>query len=292
MARPNWYKSSVAPVHFRFANGTVYSPMTIIDIARPNTTIASRYLVAALLPLAMAIALALVGAFGSYVVMGLPLRLLHFSTTSLVIGAVAFILLGSLRRYVFAGALPFWTTIFVAMATAPLGGLIIQQSLRLWVPQALRHVSFGELTAQVLLINLFIGTVTWVLLRKPGEHVDGTPSHAQPAQVSDASRAVRAKLPLALRQAPIVALSAEDHYVRVRTDRGQALILMNFANAVAALGPDAGVRIHRSHWVSRALAAKTTTSGSRNGIRVDDDTVLPVSRAGRKLLNDLHEPSA
>jgi hypothetical protein len=292
MARPNWYKSNVAPVHFRFANGTVYSPMTIIDLARPNTTIASRYLLAALLPLLMAIALAVVGAFGSYVVMGLPLRLLHFSTTSLVIGAVAFILLGSLRRYVFAGALPFWITIFVAVATAPLGGLIIQQSLRLWVPQALRHVSFGELTAQVLLINLVIGTVTWVLLRKTGERVDGTPSRAQPAQVSDVSRAVRAKLPLALRQAPIVALSAEDHYVRVRTDRGQALILMNFANAVAALGPDAGVRVHRSHWVSRALAAKTTASGSRNGIRLDDDTVLPVSRAGRKLLNELQEPSA
>jgi LytTr DNA-binding domain len=291
MAGPNWYKSSVAPVQFRFANGTVYSPMTIIDLAQPNTTIASRYLVAALLPLAMAVALALVGAFGSYVAMGLPLRLLHFSTTSLVIGAVAFILLGSLRRYVFAGSLPFWTTIFVATTTAPLGGLIIQQSLRLWVPQALRHVSFGELTAQVLLVNLFIGTVTWILLRKPGERVDGTPSHAQPAQVSDVSRVVRAKLPLALRQAPIVALSAEDHYVRVRTDRGQALILMNFANAVAALGPGAGVRIHRSHWVSRALATKTTTSGSRNGIRVDDDTVLPVSRAGRKLLNELHEPS-
>jgi hypothetical protein len=38
----------------------------------------------------MAIALAVVGAFGSYVVMGLPLRLLHFSATSLAIGAGAF----------------------------------------------------------------------------------------------------------------------------------------------------------------------------------------------------------
>jgi hypothetical protein len=291
MAWPNWYSSSVAPVHFGFANGMDYSPMTIIELARPNTTIASRYLLAAVLPLLVAIALAVVGAFGSYVAMGLPLRLLHFCSTSFVIGAVAFIVLGSLRRYVFGDALPLWTAILVAMATAPLGGLIIQQSLRLWVPQALRHVSFGELTAQVLLINLFIGTMTWVLLRKPRGRVDGTPGHAQPAQAGDVSRAVRAKLPLALRQAPIVALSAEDHYVRVRTDRGQALILMNFANAVAALGPDAGVRIHRSHWVSRALAAKTTTSGSRKGIRVDD-TVLPVSRAGRKLLDELHEPSA
>jgi hypothetical protein len=266
--------------------------MTIIDLARPAMTIRSRYVLAALLPLLTAIALAVVGAFGSYVAMGLPLRLLHFSTTSLVIGAVAFVLLGSLRRHVFAGVLPLWATIFVAMATAPLGGLLIQQSLGLWVPQALRHVSFGELTAQVLLINLFIGAATWVLLRKPGERVDGTPSGAKPADVSEVSGAVRAKLPLALRHAPIVALSAEDHYVRVHTDCGQALILMNFANAVAALGPDAGVRIHRSHWVSRMLAAKTTTSGSRNGIRVDEDTVLPVSRAGRKLLRELHEPSA
>lgn len=292
MARPNWYKSSVAPVHLGFANGTVYSPMTIIELARPNTTIGSRYLLAALLPLLVAIALAVVGAFGSYVVMGLPLRLLHFCTTSLVLGAVAFVVLGSLRRYVFAGGLPLWTAIVVAVATAPLGGFVIQESLRLWVPQALRHVSFGELTAQVLLVNLFISTVTWVMLRKPGEAVQAPPGPARQAPGTDASRAVRAKLPLALRQAPILALSAEDHYVRVHTDRGQALILMNFADAVAALGRDAGVRIHRSHWVSRALAVKPATSGSRNGIRIDEATILPVSRAGRKLVKELQEQPA
>jgi hypothetical protein len=264
--------------------------MTIIDLVRPNAATASRYLPVALLPLAMAIILAVVGAFGSYVVMGLPLRLLHFSATSLAIGALTFTLTVSLRRYVFADALPFWTTIFVALATAPLGGVIVQQSLRLCAPQVLRYVSLGELTAQVLLINLFIGAVAWVLLRQPGEGVEGTSRDAQPARADDVSREVRAKLPLALRQAPIVALSAEDHYVRVRTDRGQALILMNLANAVAALGPRTGVRIHRSHWVSRALAVET--SGSRHGIRIDDDTVLPVSRAGRKLLNELRKPSA
>src|SRR4051812_46356473 len=85
MARPNWYKSSTARVYFGFANGTVYSPMTIIDLPRPNAATAPRYLLAALLPLAVAVALAIVGAFGSYVVMGLPLRLLHFLATSLAI---------------------------------------------------------------------------------------------------------------------------------------------------------------------------------------------------------------
>jgi DNA-binding LytR/AlgR family response regulator len=73
--------------------------------------------------------------------------------------------------------------------------------------------------------------------------------------------------------------------VRVRTDRGQALILTKLASAIIALGPDAGVRIHRSHWVAHELAA--AACGSRHDIRVDADTVLPVSRAGRKLLNKL-----
>ena len=61
--------------------------MTIIDLVRPKATLASRYFSFALLPLVVAIALAIVGGFGSYVAMGLPVRLLHFSATSLAIGA-------------------------------------------------------------------------------------------------------------------------------------------------------------------------------------------------------------
>jgi hypothetical protein len=277
-------------VHFGFANGTDYSPMTILDLVLPRATVVSRYFPAVLLTLAVAIALAVVGAFGSYVAMGLPIRLLHFSATSLAICALAFALSETLRRCVFSGTLPFWATIVVALAAAPLGALIVQQSLGLLAPHSLRYVSFGELTAQVLLINVLIGAVTWVLLRRPREAPQATRKDAQPAHAGNASRELRAKLPVALRQAAIVALSAEDHYVRVRTDRGQVLILMNLANAISALGPTAGVRIHRSHWVSRSLAATAASSG-RHGIKIDHDTVLPVSRAGRKLLCGLHEQS-
>lgn len=264
--------------------------MTIIELVRPNATLASRYFSFTLLPLVVAVALAVVGAFGSYVAMGLPVRLVHFSATSLAIGALAFALSESLRRCVFAGALPFWGAIVVAVTTAPLGALIVQQSLRLWAPHALRYVSLGELTMQVTLINLFIGAMTWVLFRQPHEPVERPSEDAHPAYAGDASREFRAKLPIALRHATIVSLSAEDHYVRVRTDRGQALILMKLASAISALGPDAGVRIHRSHWVAHAPAA--AACGSRHGIRVDADTVLPVSRAGRKLLNKVLEESA
>ena len=40
-----------------------------------------------------------------------------------------------------------------------------------------------------------------------------------------------------------------------------------------------------------AQKSAVETGGNRHGIRIDDDTVLPVSRAGRKLLNDLRQNS-
>jgi hypothetical protein len=86
-------------------------------------------------------------------------RLLHFSATSLAIGAAAFTVSAALRRYLFPNGQPLWATIFTALALAPPGAVVVQQSLRLFAPQALPYVSLGELTAQVLTINLFIGTI-------------------------------------------------------------------------------------------------------------------------------------
>jgi hypothetical protein len=260
--------------------------MTFASIDRPHASTRSLHLAIAALPLAMAIALALLGAFGSYVSMGLPLRLLHFSAIALAIGAPAFAVSAALRRYVFKDAQPLWAAILIAAALAPPGAVIVQQSLRLFAPRVLPHVSIGELTAQVLLINLIVGTIAWALLRQTGKFEAGAPARAEP-RIVPASGALRAKLPIPLRHAAILALSAEDHYVRVRTDRGQALVLMNLADAIAALGSDAGVRIHRSHWIARDAAAGVTARSSRSGVRLEDATILPISRAGRKLLNEL-----
>jgi hypothetical protein len=268
----------------------VYSPMTIIDHIRPNAAGTPPRLLVLVLPLAIAIALAVVGAFGSYVAMELPVRLLHFLAIGLAIGTLAFGLSAFLRRYVFAGALPFWASVAVASAIAPAGGLLVQQALTISAPHALRHVSFSELTGQVLLVNLVVGTVSWLLLRPAKGRVE-SPAQTRPEQADDAAREIRTKLPVAQRQAKILALSAEDHYVRVHTDRGQALILINLSRAVDALGPDTGVRIHRSYWVANAVALQMTGIG-RKGLRLDDTTVFPVSRAGRRLLKEFRARSA
>ena len=255
--------------------------MTMTGLVRPGSSASPRQVATLALPIAAAIGLAAVGAFGSYVAMPFPLRLVHFLCTALCIGTAAALITAALRRYVFAGGLPLWASLGVAVVTAPLGAAVVLQSLHILSPLALRYVSFGELTGQVLLVNLLVGGVR-LLLAKRGAAVTEADRAASPPRV-DAPSELREKLPFALRQAAIVALSAEDHYVRVHTDRGQALILMDLTGAIAALGPQAGVRIHRSHWAARSQL----TNLNREGVRIDAETVLPVSRAGRKLLKEL-----
>ena len=266
---------------------TLFSPMTFAD-APSSTTARRRWLPASVaLVIAVAGTLAVLGAFGTYVSMPLPLRLLHFFSVALVIGGLVHALSQSARRFVFDGALPFWAVLVIAAVAAPPGAWIVQQSLALWAPISLRYVGYPELTMQVLALNMLIGSVAWALRQRVG--TSAIARDAAPA-LEHGSLDLRAKLPAHCRHASILALSAEDHYVRVRTDRGDGLILMNFTTAIEALGNGAGVRIHRSHWVSRRVATEAVANGRRKGhqtIRVDDDTLLPVSRAGRKLLNDL-----
>jgi DNA-binding LytR/AlgR family response regulator len=131
-----------------------------------------------------------------------------------------------------------------------------------------------------------------MLIPRAEPRIDDQATALSPDQPGDAARELaarelRAKLPLPQRQARILALRAEDHYLRVHTDRGQALILMNLSSAVDALGPEAGIRIHRSHWIAKEVALETARIG-RGGIKLDDAAEFTVSRAGRKLLKEFY----
>lgn len=241
---------------------------------------------ALVLPVVTGVGLAIVGAFGTYVGMGLLTRLVHFVVGALLITTLVIAATALVRRYLFSGAEPFWAAIGVAVAVAPAGGWIVQQLLWLLAPQALSFVTYRDLTLQVLSINLFLGPLIWVLRRVPVGATDPAIDPAQPTSLPATACSFRSKLPFAVRHAAILSLSAEDHYVRVRTDRGEALILIKLADAVAALGPETGVRIHRSHWVAHTGIRGLTRQSGRLGVRLDDNLVLPVSRAGQKLLRN------
>lgn len=86
-----------------------------------------------------------------------------------------------------------------------------------------------------------------------------------------------AKLPAALRR-DILALEAEDHYVRVHTRHGSALVLMRLADAAAIIDPRLGLRVHRSWWVAKDGVRALERTPGRTIARLADDTAVPISR--------------
>lgn len=80
----------------------------------------------------------------------------------------------------------------------------------------------------------------------------------------------------------LVSLSAELHYLRVETARGNALILYPFSRAVAELASCVpGAQIHRSHWVADAHVAHLRRDGDQTYCLLDNGAVLPVGRRRR-----------
>src|SRR5215475_7536305 len=104
----------------------INSPMTIADLPYFDGATRTRRLAVLFLPLVTGVALAVVGAFGTYVSMGLPVRLLHFTANALLIGGLTAGVSMLVRRYLFAGAAqPLWAAILIAVAMAPPGAGIV-----------------------------------------------------------------------------------------------------------------------------------------------------------------------
>jgi DNA-binding LytR/AlgR family response regulator len=79
-----------------------------------------------------------------------------------------------------------------------------------------------------------------------------------------------------------VALSAELHYLRLRTAAGEVLILYPFGKAVAELGEHGlGLQIHRSHWVAAAHVRRVDRRGQGALCTLSTGLTLPVSRQYR-----------
>jgi hypothetical protein len=112
-----------------------------------------------------------------------------------------------------------------------------------------------------------------------------------PGRAEQVDRADPLPLPLPLRGARIEALQAEDHYVRVHTAVGQALIRMRMSDARAALAHFDGVTPHRSWWVARDAAVSLAGEDGRFLLTLLCGLKVPVSRGARKALGPaFHRP--
>ncbi len=102
---------------------------------------------------------------------------------------------------------------------------------------------------------------------------------AAPAPASGDRRAfLRAHAPdLAGRR--LIALQAEDHYLRLHCDGAEELVLLRMRDAIAALGEAAGWQPHRSFWIARDARARAERRGQGWQLVLETGLVVPVSRA-------------
>ncbi|WP_417243198.1 LytTR family DNA-binding domain-containing protein [Celeribacter sp.] len=85
----------------------------------------------------------------------------------------------------------------------------------------------------------------------------------------------------------LVALSVEDHYVRVRTSTGEALILMRLGDAVREVGETTrGAQVHRSHWAAFDQVTGVRRDGDRAILSMTTGDDIPVSRTNIKTLKE------
>lgn len=127
-------------------------------------------------------------------------------------------------------------------------------------------------TAAVSAINVF-------LARVEPRQTHAAPTGATPPRFLD-------RLPPKLRGATIRAVQAEDHYLRIHTDRGSDLILMRLSDALEELEGLEGAQTHRSWWVAKAAVRGVSRGDGRATLTLDGDLSAPVSRRHAKGLRD------
>jgi hypothetical protein len=167
-------------------------------------------------------------------------------------------------------------TFLVVLATIPQA--IVTRMLALWFWPVLAHIPITPLTwymeALLVAVPLVLGYATWTgVLRAPA-----AASHPAIEQGdADDAASLWAQMPPHLGR-EILCLAMEDHYVRVHTPHGAALLLMPMARAMAGLTATEGMRVHRSWWVARAAITRIDGPARSMRLHLINGMTVPVAR--------------
>ena len=120
------------------------------------------------------------------------------------------------------------------------------------------------------------------MVAPPAPLPSSSPPLAEPNGVIPAALAER--MPPRLSNGRLIALEAEDHYLRIHTDLGHDIILMRMADAVGLLDALPGARVHRSWWVARSAVEGSSSANGRTTLQLATGIEAPVSRSIRPAL--------
>lgn len=102
---------------------------------------------------------------------------------------------------------------------------------------------------------------------------------AAPEPAEDPTTAFRQRLSARRRAAALIAVEAEDHYLRVHTDAGDELITARFADALSELAAAPGFQTHRSWWVAADAIDDVKWLRGRGEAKLKCGLMVPISRS-------------
>jgi hypothetical protein len=222
--------------------------------------------------LALAMAFSLLGVYETF---ELPFYMRFvFWTTTMATGIVTtFLVLPVIVRSWLPGR-PAALQIFVSAVLASVPVTIVltlfspgfswDSSLKIWFHQFFH----------VLIVSVVVGVVNYPFLKWVG--VFG--STAVDEQDGDVVATFLQRLPHKYHAAQLHGMSAEDHYLRVYTDRGEALILHRFSDALREIGAADGLQVHRSWWVMRDGVERMERQNGKPQLVLKSGGCVPVSR--------------
>lgn len=85
----------------------------------------------------------------------------------------------------------------------------------------------------------------------------------------------------------IVALEAQEHYTKVHTPLGSALVLYRFGDAVKDMTGQGGLQVHRSFWVRSDAIQTVDRSGRAYELTLKTGLKIPVSRSYKVKIDEL-----
>ena len=154
-------------------------------------------------------------------------------------------------------------------------------------PMAWRHSGdVALLTAHAAVVWLGANFVFDRVFGIPRFRYDGAPPATRQERQTEPSRApppvqsvgILRRLDRALSPDDVLALKAEEHYVRIYAKSGEHMVLYRFSDAVSELTElDLGFQAHRSYWVNRSAIAGLAPDGAKLRLTLSDGTEVPVS---------------
>lgn len=172
---------------------------------------------------------------------------------------------------------PYLMGLMLAMSVALIASfpqtLYIQSCFKFMVHET---VSFEIMFIRVLAISLSVTVLVYVLVGGADNIVSRNTSTDLSLGASN-PKLLTNQLPPEI-GGNIMSMHAEDHYLRIVTDKGEALVLMRLRDAIGAMNTDDGMQTHRSHWVSTSSNPVLIRQNGKPTLQLFDGRMVPVSR--------------